>query len=173
VLTRYNDFATFVSNGANWSIVSKNETEFVNNISAGNSVGSFTSNTYASLTGNDLSLGPGKWRIRGLISGFGGGGTNIYFTPGCGFYGANGTGTGTPPTALSGVISGETDFTNILAGLGVISGLHNTGAVSTSPMTEIIVSFDTTTSVYLVPIFIYTAAGGSVFCVQITAERLW
>jgi len=165
------DFATFESDGTNWIIVNKQETVF-NAATNGGAVGGDASGTYSTID-THLYCGVGTWEIEGILAGFGGGGTNLYFGADSGFFGAVGTGTATPPTALSGIVIGTTNFGDIAGGLGTPLLPNVVGAAFCTAPLKIVVSFDTQTPVYFVPTVFYATTGGSIYTVSLKAKRLW
>lgn len=180
------DFIVVISDGSNWRIVSKKQTEYITATSSNYSLpGSVTVQaSYLNMTGNSVTLTAGTWRVFGrfmLSSGNGGVsvgiGTNSEQT---GFYAANGTlNSITAPTSITTVgtvygdshmapreqsTNGEHAYATNVSGVRMVSASTLAG-----PFTITVTSSQT---IYLVPAIRWSTLGGSVNA-YISAERIW
>jgi len=129
-------------------------------------------NTWASMTGNSVTLQPGTWRLAGDVFFFNNG-TVTYTSTVAGYCGGNGGDNATLPTTLGS-----------LSGVGILSAYSGSAAagipgvnLTTSPgsqaglcMPSIVISLDRSTTIYIVPYALMTTAANSRVTVAINAE---
>lgn len=110
VLRRQNDFVTLVSNGTNWVILVKKETEVISTTAASGFTGAAISGLYLSAGTASITLTPGNWKITGLmIQKHQVSDPAFVRNSACGFYAANGNNTATVPALLSTLSGLQTD----------------------------------------------------------------
>jgi hypothetical protein len=176
ILASPNDFLVVQSDGSNWTIVGKKESKVVTQASGGfTNSGNGASGNYGQLTSNSVTLGIGQWDIEGyFLIGSGGGGTSVGIHQTSGFYAANGANSSSTPTALTGDIRGDTDYTNPATtfGAAVLSPTTALNVVNGTPPIRFFYTATASTTIYLVPRIIYTVAGGSTVAL-IRATRVW
>lgn len=127
---------------------------------------------YNSMTGNSLTLTPGTWKLTGSAL-FSNSGSPTYTAAGIGWYGANGTNTGTPPalmTALPGVTKLSSDGLDSASALSVYGPANASNGISAPAIS--IVRVTQPTVVYLVPFADMTTAANARITAYLNAERL-
>lgn len=174
------DTVTVKSDGANWQIVNKRETEQMSSSATAATNATITSGTYAgSGSCASVTLTPGTWRVAAdfcYISGNANASNALQIQQNSGLYGATGTGTTTPPSALSTVATVVGQVT-----LGFSGSNYNTGATSSTVqginlvafVPAVLVTVTTNTTIYAVPQVEATGTGANnQLSAQIYAERV-
>ncbi len=151
VLKSFRDFIEVESDGSNWLIINKQETSTLEARGTSHLMNAGETGQWnASIVGNSLTMGIGHWRVTGFAHVFGG--TGPAYLQEIGFYGAAGTGTGTPPAAIAEPVVGMVlSLSDAVSSVGV--GTPTTAAnlsVKSEPMTFDIFCAAACT-VYLVP----------------------
>lgn len=171
VLGVVNDTITVVSDGSNWQIVAKKETQYVSQ-TANTGINIVTCGTasYCALTNNCMTLGIGQWRVSGYFQLYVSGASASYLDGESGFFQATGANSGTPPTALTGVsgVSGLTEMTTtavtVFPALGSEQESHTIQFTLTNTVSQ---------SVCIVP-FVQIGASGTGYVGGVEwAERIW
>ncbi len=168
VLSNWNDFVHVISDGTNYQIIGKKETEVLTASNSGN-LGSGASNLF--VTGVAITLQPGQWSVTGSI---GIQGTSVGLSsytnlnPSSGFYSGNGPTGGSLP-ALTGQALGFTNMNGVPLQLTPNNSGGGQAAFTFPPFTYII---NASQSFYLVPNI--TTNGMIIdYAVNIMATRLY
>lgn len=174
VLRQYGDFIAVVSDGANWSIISKKETQYVSASMTALLLSTIGSGNFGNVTGNSVSLTFGQWRVCGYFAlGLTATSAATTVATSSGFFAANGANSASTPTALTGTVGPITwSGTN-----SIVIGASNIGAASEPQIQSSTQCFtfntSTTQSVFLVPNTSFSTAGSAAVGGAIWAERLW
>lgn len=172
VLRRLGDRVTVVSDGANWQVVEKLEHEVITTVSAGVSFSTESDADYAAGdSSNSVTLTYGRWRVSGYFTVSQGTGTNIFLYGGSGFYAAQGTGTATPPTAISSTVSGPLLYSST-SGTSPVDLRTASSKAQTAPL-EFVIEVTSSTTIYMVPRVGFSTAGNAISYCFIKAERLF
>jgi hypothetical protein len=176
ILRQHADFVTLQSNGTNWDIVAKKETE-VYVVAVGNTT--FTgraSSDYMAMSGNSIALGIGTWRVSGAFNEYNGA-VNAGLFAFSGIYASQGTNSSTSPTRLSSVaasIQGYTDFDGAFnAGGDIVINTQVNGQDLVTGNLDFVVVLTSPQTIYIVPrVYINTTSNGFVRATM-KAERVW
>lgn len=132
------------------------------------STGGYVSNEFAQMSGNSVTLTPGRWRLSGHVYLADGSGTGIEGV--LTYWGStNGANTTTVPTDLAST-----------TGCTVLNNIHGHGGKRLSgdyedsvfDSTQVIISLTQEVTVYLVPRCFFSTAGTATVTAYLTAERL-
>lgn len=168
IMRQLGDYIEVVSDGSNWLIADKKETQYML-AAAGTTLG--TDGIYPALACS-VPLTYGVWEVAGSFTvqmgTLSGGGLSDT----SGFYAADGAGTGSAPSALTGIVSGSADWITA-RGIGpqYFAGTNSNGVMPSSTNT-IVVSTTSNKTVYLVPNTQRGTGSGSVYG-HIIARRRW
>ena len=163
------DRITVVSNGNDWEIVSKRETEVVTataSIACTNTGAQFKSGSPT------VQLSPGKWRVRGWFSQAEAGSVNGVLYAASGFYSADGADSASVPASLaSGTYVYNVKGNPTCAFAGTYMHYNNTAHQETVPGPEVeVIIHGNNQNVYLVPEVIVATGTASVLA-SISAWR--
>lgn len=174
-LNRLNDRLSVVSDGSNWEILAKIETEIIT--AAGTAAFStFSTGDFPSMAGG-VTLGEGKWRIVPHYSVNIGTSTGFAFSLGTGLYSADGADSASTPALVSAgtnvsTVDGE-PLMNPMVQVTVLTPAAQANArwiIAGSPLT--IVVNGGTQAIHAVPNVAFGVAGTGTCRAHIVAERL-
>jgi hypothetical protein len=170
-----NDTLTVISDGDNWQIISKKETEYIVAVSnTGFHIISSLSE-YAQLSGNSLALGIGQWRVSGYITVYVGAGSSTLLSDGgySGFYSANGAANAVQPAGLTGQVDGVQYWAQQgSVGTVIITNDSTSQFQMTTPTLSFTYTSATADTIYLVPQN-NQSSGTVIVAAVLWAERIW
>jgi len=178
-LNRLNDYIRVVSDGTNWEILSKKETEILTAVASGTI--SYTGRTDADFLASsaDVPLGEGIWMLRAYFSVSSGTGTSIGIRDGSGLYSADGADSAaTPATLVSGTniasVNGDPTLVEYSSASALTLSAAGTNQRSPAGFVEVVVVVDGgTETVFAVPQIAFSTTGAAFTEAYIRAERIW
>lgn len=175
ILAAWQDYLQVQTDGANWQILNKVETSILQNANSG---APSAGGVYISAATDSMTLGIGKWRLRGYIYTNQGSGTGLAIGVGSGFYGATGTNTTTAPaavTTLAGVkaLFGQATYSSYSTSFIIGGGTTATNIREHGGFVEVVLVISTPTQIFFVPNTDFSALGSSSVNTYMRAERIW
>jgi hypothetical protein len=164
------DYVEVVSDGSNWIILDKKETQYINS-SGAESLANIGSAGNFGLLATSAALTYGIWEIEGQFLLNVGNGTAPAIISGSGFFAADGANSASTPSSLSGVISGTTTWNDFSSAVSLQSVGSNSRI--TSSLNKIVLSITSSQTVYLVPQIDYSTTGTSQVYTVLRAKRIW
>lgn len=172
VFRKLGDGMTIISNGTNWDILEKQEYEVLTSLPGATGLSGTSAGNYLSV-GASVTLTYGLWELVGTFGLNIGSGTSIGLINNSGFYGAAGTGTSTPPTALGGTISGDVSYANMNSTYLILAVSAGASSRYVSGPIKILIMVTSSTTAYLVPQVDYATSGTSSVTPSIFARRIF
>lgn len=171
LLRQLGDYIEVISDGSNWFIADKKETQFIM-VSNSLGLGTIGAGNYGTLA-TSAALTYGIWKLTGQFAIEVSNSTAPSVVAGAGFYAADGANSSSVPTSVTGLISGSADWNG---GWGIIPlTFAAVGANSriTTSTNIIVLSITSNQTVYLVPQVDYSVAGAAAVYTRLVAERMW
>lgn len=169
-LREMGDYCSLISDGTNWIITSKQETQYFTAIGDLDFATIGSAGNYGQLA-TSITLDHGIFELDAQMLISMGSGTAPALISGSGLFSADGANSASTPAALSGVISGATDWSDLSSAVS----LQFTGANSRMPSSnlKVVISQTSSQTVYLVPQIDYSSTGTTrVYCL-LKAKRIW
>jgi len=168
VLNGQEESIVIFSDGSNWKIKSFYTNKYLTATSSVKTAAG--ANNYHAMTGNSVTLTPGKWQLAGSCTFLDNGSSPQYSFVGVGFFGANGADSSSQPTALI-------STANLTLDSNVFSGLQQSFTVPSSSsatlgLSTVFVTVTANVSVFVVPFSNQVTSANARITTYITAKRL-
>lgn len=170
-LRQVGDWVEVVADGTNWLIIGKQETQYMDssNSEALSVIG--VSGNYG-LLATSVALTYGIWELEMQVHLNTASGVAVALISGTGLYNADGGNSGTTPSALTNVISGDSILGTTFGGAITTNGV---GANSRYPGQHLktVIATASAQTVYAVPQIDFSTTGGSSVVMKLRAKRIW
>lgn len=170
-LRELNDNIEVMSNGSNWVINYKTETQIIHSTNSLSYTSIGAAGNYGALS-TSVALTYGVWEIEGQFVIKNGSGTDSALVDGSGFFTTDGANNSTPPSGLSNVIGGFTSFQTAFSAMSPTMTASGANSFYTSQRNKIYTSITSGITVYLVPRIDFGSAGTAIVHASIQAKRL-
>lgn len=171
VFRRYNTYGVFISDGANWQIVSKYEHQFLSSSNIGSINGVTSSYQNA---GTSIALGIGEWEVTARFAlSTASGSSQVTIFSNSGLYQADGANSTVTPTGISSQVDGPVNYNAYAGSFSLVAIVSGAASLQSTPLVTRIIVTSGTQTVFAVPSINYTTASTASWGSYIEAKRIF